>query len=77
MDNVENVRNFAKDKELTVLTNVGSLLFDRKGRLIFLSVTMYTLIEKDMNVIMSDRTVFKFKEYGSGLYYYDMARNDE
>ena len=34
---------------------------------------MYTSIEKSM----SDRTVFKFKEFGSGLYYYDMERTGE
>ena len=68
-------------------------LFDRKGRLTFLHlsmnvrnkyiakivslkhvknipvvrVTMDTSIENAMNVIMSDGTVFKFKECGSGL----------
>ena len=36
---------------------------------------MDTSIEKYMNVILSDGTVFKFKECGSGLYYYDMASN--
>ena len=33
-------------------------------------------IEKAMNVIMRDETVFKFKEYGLGLYYYYMASTD-
>ena len=40
-------------------------------------MTMDTSIEKYMNMIMSDGTVFKFKECGSGFYYYDMARTDE
>ena len=40
-------------------------------------VTMDTLIEKAMNLILSDGTLFKFKEYESGLYYYDMASTDE
>ena len=38
---------------------------------------MDTSIEKYMNMIMSDGTVFKFKECGSGLYYQYMAINDE
>ena len=87
LDYVEYVKNFAKGEKLTVLTNGGSLLFDRKGHLTFLPlnvyvsnnylatiislkdvnnipgvrVTMYTSIEKDMNVILRGGTVFKFK----------------
>ena len=38
---------------------------------------MYTSIEKYMNMILSDGTVFKFKEYRSGLYYYYMVSTDE
>ena len=33
--------------------------------------------EKAMNIIMSDRTVLKFNLCVSGLYYYDMASNDD
>ena len=103
LDYFEDVNNCTKDKEIKVLTNGGSLLFDRKGRLTFLPsgvhvnynslatilslkyvnkiigvrVTMDTSIEKAMHVILSDVTVFKFKEYGSGLYYYDMASTDD
>ena len=40
-------------------------------------VTMDTSIEKAMNVIMRDVTLFKFKECGSGLYYYVMVSTDE
>ena len=32
-----------------------------------------TLIEEDMDVIMRDGTILKFKEWGLGLYYYDMT----
>ena len=39
-------------------------------------VTMDISIEKAMNVIMRDGTVFKFKEYGLSLYYYYMASTD-
>ena len=38
-------------------------------------VTTDISTEKAMKVIMRDVTVFKFKEYGSGLYYYDMKSN--
>ena len=37
---------------------------------------MYISIEKAMNMILGDGTVFKFKECGSGLYYYDMGSTD-
>ena len=40
-------------------------------------MTMDTNIEKAMNIILSDGTVFMFKGYGSGLYYYYMASTDE
>ena len=40
-------------------------------------VTMDTLIEKAMNLILGDGTVFKFKEGVSRLYYYDMESTDE
>ena len=36
LDYVGDVNNCVKEEELTVLTNGGSLLYDRKGRLIFL-----------------------------------------
>ena len=36
-------------------------------------MTMDTSIEKAMNIILSDGKVFKFKECGSRLYYYDMV----
>ena len=41
------------------------------------SVTMDTLIEKVMNVILSDGIVFNFRSCGSELYYYDMVITDE
>ena len=41
------------------------------------SVTLDTSIEKSMNVILSDQTVFKIKECGLELYYYDRAFTDE
>ena len=100
---VEDVNNYIKEKEIKVLTNRGSPLFYRKGRLTFLPlsvhvnenylakitslkdvnniagvhVTIDTLIEKYMNVILSYGTVFKLKECGLGLYYYDMTSTDE
>ena len=40
-------------------------------------VTMDKSIEKAENVILSDGTVFNFKECGLGLYYYDMISTDE
>ena len=93
LDYVEDVKNREKQKELTVLTNGVSPLFDWKGRLTFLPlnvhvnenflattislkyennvpgvhVTMDTLIEKAVNVILKDGTIFKFKECGSGI----------
>ena len=36
LDYVKDVKNCTKYEEVTLLTNVGSLLFDRKGRLKFL-----------------------------------------
>ena len=42
-----------------------------------LCVTMDTSIENNTDVILSDGTVFKFKECGSGLYYNYVARTDE
>ena len=39
-------------------------------------VTMDTLIEKAMSMIMRDGTVLKFKSCVSGLYYFDMERTD-
>ena len=36
----EDVKNFAKHKELTILTNVGSPLFYWKGRLTFLTLNV-------------------------------------
>ena len=98
LDYSEDVNNSSIEEELTVLTNGGLLLFDRKGRLTFLtlsvnvnnnytSITLYLKyvnnipgvcvnmnksIEKSMNVILSDGTVFKFKEYILGLYYHNM-----
>ena len=98
MDYIEDVKNCAKQEELTVLKNGGSLLFYWKGRLTFLPlnvhvnenciaqilylkdvnsipgvrVTMDTSLEKAMHAITKDGTVFKFKECGLGLYYYDM-----
>ena len=41
LDYVEDVKNCAKDEELTVFTNEGSLLFDRKGRLTFLPLSVH------------------------------------
>ena len=38
---------------------------------------METSIEKAMNVVLSDRTVFQFKGCVSGLYYYDMMNTDQ
>ena len=35
LDCVEDVNNFTKEEDITVLTNEGSLLFDRKGRFNF------------------------------------------
>ena len=83
------------------MTNGGSLIFGRKGRLTFLPlnlhvkdhyleknylkdvnnisgvvVTMDTLIEKAVNVILRDRKLFKFNEFGLGLYYYGMESTD-
>ena len=40
-------------------------------------VTMNTLIEKSMSVILGDGVVFKFNKCGLVLYYYDIASNDE
>ena len=40
-------------------------------------VTMDILIEKAVNVVMRDGTVFKFKKCGLVLYYYDMASTDD
>ena len=37
---------------------------------------MDKLIEKAMNVILRDGAVSKFKEFGLGLYYYDMTSTD-
>ena len=37
---------------------------------------MDTLIDKAMNLIMRYGTVFKFKSYGSGLFYYDIEGTD-
>ena len=42
-----------------------------------LRMTMDTSIEKVINVVLSDGTVLKFKEYGLGLYYYDVASTDD
>ena len=93
------MKNCDKRKEITVLTNLGSLIFDRKGRLRFSSlnvrmndnsietiislkyvnkisgvcVTIYISMEKEMNLILRNGTVLKFKECGTGLYYYDMG----
>ena len=39
-------------------------------------MTMDTFIEKVMNMILRKGKVFKFKECGSGLYYYGMASTD-
>ena len=39
-------------------------------------VTMDTSIEKAMTMILKDGTFFKFKECGSGLYYYVMESID-
>ena len=39
-------------------------------------VTMDTLIEKAVNVILRDRKLFKFNEFGLGLYYYGMESTD-
>ena len=89
LDYVEDVKNFTKDKYLTVSTNGGLLLFDRKGRLIFLPLSVhvnrnylakilslkYVKNIAGVKVIMSDGTVFKFKECGLGLYHYDMSSN--
>ena len=36
LDYVEDVKNFAKHKELVVFTNVGSQLFDWKGQTMIL-----------------------------------------
>ena len=41
-------------------------------------VTMDTSIEKTMNIILSDGTVFKSNKCGLGSYYYDMeSTNDQ
>ena len=40
-------------------------------------VTMETSIYKAVHVILKDGIVFKFKECGSGLYFYDMASTDD
>ena len=87
MDYIEDVNNCAKHKELTVLTNGVSIIFDRKWHLTFLPLnvhvnkdyietilsfkyitnipgvrgTMDTSTEKDVNMILRDGTVFKFK----------------
>ena len=99
LDYVDEVENYAKQKEIEVLKNGGSPLFDCKACLIYLPlnvnvnenslttilyvkdmrnipgviVTMDTMIQKDMKKITRDGMVFKFKEFGSGLYCYDMA----
>ena len=39
-------------------------------------VIIDTLIEEAMDVILRDGTILKFKEWGLGLYYYDMTSND-
>ena len=40
-------------------------------------ITINKSIEKSMNVILTDQTVFKIKECGLELYYYDRAFTDE
>ena len=40
-------------------------------------VTMDISIKKAMNVILKDGKVFKFKECGSGLYFYDIMITDK
>ena len=40
-------------------------------------VTIDTLIENTMNMILSDGTVFKFEGCGLGLYYSDISSTDE
>ena len=99
LDYVEDLKNCAKDKELTVLKKGGLLLFDNitlplsvhmKENYLVTSLSLTcvnniaevrvdtdTLIETAKNLVPSDGTVFKFKECGSGFYYYDMARTDE
>ena len=38
---------------------------------------MDTSIENSMNMVLSDGTVFKFKEFYSLLHYYDMTTTDD
>ena len=56
---------------------VKILSFKDANNITGVCVTMYTSIEKAMKTILRDGTVFKFKEWGLGLYYYDTASTDE
>ena len=60
LDYVEDVKDFAKRKELTLLENGGSLIFDQKGWLVFLPLNIQvndiflsiSLSLKDVNNIL-------------------------
>ena len=41
LDYVEDVKNFPKHKELTLLSNGGSIIFDQKGQLTFLPLNLH------------------------------------
>ena len=56
-DYVENVKNCAKQEELTVFMNGGSLLFNRKGRL-----TFFTFECEYEKLFSSRNTLFKICE---------------
>ena len=51
LDYVEDAKNCAKHKELTVLANRGSLLFDRKVRLNFLPLNVQVNYDSLLTVI--------------------------
>ena len=63
LDYVEDVNNCTKNKELTILTNVGPQLFYQKGTLMFLSLYLHAkekylatiLLLKDVNNITGVR----------------------
>ena len=56
LDYVEDMNNFSKRKELTVLTSGGLLIFDPKGRLTFLPLNV-NLKDNSLEIILSLKDV--------------------
>ena len=71
------ITNLSSERELNVFTFEYAcgqkLSLKYVNNIPGVRVTMYRFIEKSMSLILRDGTVFNFKEYGSGLYYYDMT----